>query len=138
MFSLATGFGATRLAIHQSDFGARSPKPTGFILNFTTPDDFGVIGWPEFDAHGKYIGPFHCVDIPSMKPGAQHIRPTAEYPRMLCERLADMICSAIHDHTFERHRPSVGVDRGGLNVGPTMQGETGITLHEGLSDSSKK
>ena len=84
------------VALHQSCFGAPTPKPTRLWGNFWPLLRLGVQGLPTFDAKGRYIGPLSRSPASQKtatlvrQPGDQGFRsgPSAAYPSTLCHAIA--------------------------------------------------
>ena len=85
--------GMMRGALHQSDLGGPTPKPTGIFLEEGDHPPWLRMGWPRFDTRGRYIGPLPRPDknIPTFRelPGNPYdnLRKMAAYPEKMCEQM---------------------------------------------------
>lgn len=57
LLDMVPRLGAVCFAVHQCQFGAPTPKPTRFLVNFKVDDPRCFIALPTFDARGFYVGP---------------------------------------------------------------------------------
>jgi hypothetical protein len=80
--------------LHQSDYGAGSPKPTRFMANKGALAKAWRFGWPHFHEDGRYAGPLGLAppgfDSMVKMPGDTEFKSTnsAAYPPALCQLLA--------------------------------------------------
>ena len=100
---IRTVFGKARfttVAGHQCQYpDTDRKKPTRLLSDLDDIGDFGVIGWPKFDAGGWYVGPLphDCRHdhrekvIGRNAKGGFHTAPTAAYPPGMCKFLAERI-----------------------------------------------
>ena len=91
------------LALHQSEFGAPTVKPTRLIFNRQSCCSLGYMGWPTFDRHDKYIGPLPPALNPqgvSLMRGPHDTGPfrtaqAAAYPHAMCSAMAQCLLMAL-------------------------------------------
>ena len=88
------------VAGHQCQFpGVDRKKPTRLLSDVEGITDFGLGGWPSFDAAGYYTGPLphscghvhRSLMIGRNRKGGFHTSPTAAYPPGMCKFLATRI-----------------------------------------------
>ena len=82
-------------ALAQSDWGRAFEKPTRFLTNlegFLTCLD---LGWPSFDAQGKYIGPLKArassQQLIGSEGGSFATKQAAAWPSELCRKIAELL-----------------------------------------------
>ena len=86
------------VALHQSDFGAPTAKPTRFWGNFNGLAEMGIQQPLSFDEWGYYLGP---LPKPTQKQKTTLVRQkgdtefrsgaSAAYPSKLCEKIVDIL-----------------------------------------------
>ena len=105
--SFVTNHRWSTIALHQSQYGAPTPKPTRLLFNHNAFDSMGHTGWPSFDSGGRYLGP---LPKPTTSPGISIMRKqgdsgpfktaaTASYPSDMCRELATLMISCWQRHT---------------------------------------
>ena len=101
LLELIPKFGACCFAVHQCHFGAITPKPTRFLTTFEVNDPRCHCTLPKFDKLGVYKGPLpkQCGHVHEHKligktNAKWNTSPSASYPPMLCEFLAQLILHA--------------------------------------------
>ena len=87
--------------MHQCQFGAPTPKPTRFLVNFKVDDLRCFIALPTFDPRGFYVGPLpkecghhHAHKLIGKTAARWNTAPSASYLPKLCEFLANLILHA--------------------------------------------
>ena len=133
---IAADCNAKRVAIHQYNFGAAFPKPTGILATIDLDSDFGVEGWPVISETGQYKGPLTRIAAPPMKLGPSNTAPTAEYPEKLARSLARMAINTLIKRGLHIPTPSGGGAAGSMNVLPS--GLPRLRLHHPSTAASSE
>ena len=101
LLDMVPRLGAVCFAVHQCQFGAPTPKPTRFLVNFKVDDLRCFIALPTFDPRGFYVGPLpkecghhHAHKLIGKTAARWNTAPSASYPPKLCEFLASLILHA--------------------------------------------
>ena len=102
--------GARSGAVHMSEYGAQTLRPTRLLTNLSFPSQAWSHGWPTFEGDGKYTGSLFRVQAPVIP---KNVKPSQAWPSKL---LAVMLRAFVADSQVSGSTSTKGgefVNRGG-------------------------